>query len=152
MREHYVRSLSQLDPQGDEEVFVYSLGVRRDPTAPRKLPAFINDAAAVMTRADGSADENALAMFQKALLAYGYERGKEKLYASGPGFMNFHLLPRLFRERDLDRVRLSSFKSDRLPSMVSEVMYMLELRSAELTPKEERDVLSRLVQSAATSG
>lgn len=152
IREHYVRSLGQLDPQGAEEVFVYSLGVRRDPTAPRKLTAFIEDAAALITRTDGTPDEDALAHFHKALLAYGYERANEKLYAAGPGFMNFHLQPRLFRERDLDRVRLSSFKNDRLPSMVNEIMYLLELRSAELSVQDERVVLALLLQSAATSG
>lgn len=152
LREHYVGSLSQLDPQGDEEVFVYSLGVRIEPAAPRKLPTFVKDAEGVITRRDGSSDEDALARFQKTVRAYRYDPAKEKFYSSGPGFMNFHLPPRLFRERELDRVRLSSFKGEQLPTMASEVMCMLEIRANELSPGDERGVLVRLLESPPTAG
>jgi hypothetical protein len=152
VREHYVGSVSQLDPQGEEEVFVYSLGVRLDPTAPRKLPAFISDAQSLMNRSDGSPDEKTLALFQTCLQAYGYNPAKESLYNAGPGFMNFHLPPRVFRERELDRLRLSSFKSDTFPTMVTEVMYMLNIRADELTPASERAILVQLLTSAPTAG
>lgn len=147
IREHYVGSLSQLDPQGNEEVFVYSLGVRLDPTAPRKLPAFIADVQGLLTSSNGAPDEDALSTLSAAVRASGYNPAKEKLYNAGPGFMNFHLPPKLFREGELDRVRLASFKGEKLPSMVSEVMYMLEIRTNELSPKEERDVLVQLLTS-----
>ena len=90
MREHYVGSLGQLEPNGDEQVLVYSLGVKLDPTAPRKLPAFVADAEALMTKADGSPDEDARAWFESSLRAYGYDRANQRLYDAGPGFLNFH--------------------------------------------------------------
>ncbi|MBM3507149.1 MAG: PD-(D/E)XK motif protein [Alphaproteobacteria bacterium] len=152
VREHYVRSISQLDAQDGEEVFVWSLGIRRDPTAPRKLTSFIADASGMIVRADGSPDVDAIRSFDAGLRAYGYDPDKAKLYDAGPGFLNIHLPPRLFRERELDRVRLTSFKGDQPPSMVNEVMYMLEMRANELTPAEERSVLVQLLRSPATTG
>jgi hypothetical protein len=151
VREHYIGSVSQLDPQNGEEVYVCSLGVRLDPTAARKLPAFVEDVAALITKPDDSPDQDALESFFKALREYGYDDGHRKLYDAGPGFMGFHLPPKLFREADLDRVRLSSFKTDRFPRMVNEVMYLLQLQTEALAPAEEREVLTRLLTSPATT-
>lgn len=147
VREHYVGSLDQLDPQGEEEVFVYSIGVRMDPTAPRKLSAFVKDVLNHLILANGMPDLDSRALFIKALADYGYDIDKENLYNAAPGFMYFHLQPKLFREKDLDRLRLVSFKSDHVPSMVTNVMYLLEIKSSELSTSEEREIFVRLLSS-----
>jgi hypothetical protein len=150
-REHYIGSLSQLDPQEGEEVFLCSLGARIDPTAPRKLPAFVHDVQSLLRNRDGTPDHQASEKFTRALRAYGYDPAKQSLYEAGPGFMSFHLPPKLFREVDLDRVRLTSFKGDTLPTMVNEVMYLLQPHVEPLSPSEEREVLIRLLRSPASS-
>lgn len=145
-RVHYVGSLAQLEPIGDEKVYVYSVGVRLDASAPRKLPDFVQDIVQYLVCGDGSPDLDLIAEFYRDLREYGYEPAREGLYRSMPGFLNFHLLPRLYREAELDRVRLTSFKGDELPRMVREVSYRIELLAPELNSVEEKVVVRSLLQ------
>lgn len=136
-RIHHVGSLAQLEPQGGEAVYVFSVGAKLDPSAPRKLPDFVADVQGMLRLASGAPDAESIAKFHEGLRAYGYEPDREHLYRAVPGFLGFHLPPKLFGEASLDRVRLTSFKGDKLPSMVPEVMYDLSLGAGELSPAEE---------------
>jgi hypothetical protein len=144
-RQHHVHGLAQLEVQGDEEVLVFSLGAKLDQSAPRKLPDFVADVQALLIDGAGSPDEDLRARFRERLEAYGYVQEMEQVYRGGPGFLNFHLPPRMYREKDLDRVRVGSFKNDQLPSMVLDVSYILEIRAPELDDANEAKVLDRLL-------
>ena len=151
-RVHRVGSLAQLEPQGNEEVFVFSLGVKLDSSAPRKLPDYVADVFELLLLADGRPDGDLRRKFFDDLSLYGYDASRESLYRASPGFLNFHIAPKLFREHELDRLRLSSFKNDVLPSMVLDVSYKLEIRSEELEPTEEQFVLRRLLGISEAAG
>jgi Putative PD-(D/E)XK family member, (DUF4420) len=146
-RRHYIGSLDQLDPHGDESVYVFSLGARLDPTAPRKLPDVIAELRSLL-----DPEPLAVTLFDQAVEKYGYNPALESQYRSLPGVLNFHLPPKFFRVKDLDRLRATSFKGDRLPSMVSEVMYVLEITAPELHADEEEPLLRDLLSRSASSG
>lgn len=144
-RIHQVGSLAQLEPQGAEEVFLFSVGLKIDSSAPRKLPDYVSDVMELLVTSDGQPDFDLRAKLSDNLRLCGYEPERESLYRSCPGFLSFHLPPKLFREQELDRVRLTSFKGDRLPSMVVEVAYKLDVQSCELNTKQEKEVLRRML-------
>ncbi len=144
-RQHHVHGLAQLEAQGDEDVFVFSVGAKMDPSAPRKLPDFVADVMSLLIDAAGTPDPDLRLRFVEQLERYGYVSEMEQVYRGGSGFMNFHLPPRLFSEKTLDRLRLGSFKNDELPSMVLDVSYVLEIKAAELDDSAESSVLSKLL-------
>jgi len=144
-RVHQVGSLAQLEPQGNEDVFLFSLGIKLDSSAPKKLPDFVADVMDLLVLTEGGPDYDLQTKISEKLEIYGYQRGRESLYRSCPGFLSFHLQPKLFRERELDRVRLTSFKGDTLPTMVVDVSYRLDVRSPELSAIDEVDVLRKLL-------
>jgi len=144
-RVHQVGSLAQLDPQDSEKVFLFSLGVKLDSSAPKKLPDYVSDVMELLVTSDGEPDTYLRGKLSDNLRLYGYEPEQESLYRSCPGFLNFHLPPKLFREQELDRVRLTSFKGDTLPSMVRDVAYTLDVQSQELTPQEEREIFRSML-------
>lgn len=151
-RQHTVETLDQLDPQSDgEEVYVFSVGLKADPTAPKKLPHFVADVEAQLVRSDGSPDEAAIARFREQARAYGYDPAHEELYMAGPGYLRPHLVPALFREADLDRLRMTSFVGGSLPSMVVAVSYMLDIRSPEVPEVEAEKIYERLLMQPPTS-
>lgn len=144
-RRHHIHGLAQLEPQGDEKVFVFSVGAKLDFSAPRKLPDYVADVRALLVNASGAVDEDLNALFVDRLEAYGYREEHAQAYRAEPGVMNLHLRPAMFRETDLDRVRISSFKNDALPSMVLDVSYVLDIKATELDEASEAEVLSRLL-------
>ena len=149
-RLHHFGSIEQLDPQSPgEEVFLFSLGIRLDPSAPKKLPDYFTDVESGMVHASGERDEEAIQRFRGELLQYGYNPLHEALYRVQSGFAPPHLLPALFREQDLDRVRHTSFKGDKLPSMVVNVGYDLEVHGPGLNGETTDAVLTRLLISPA---
>jgi len=148
-RLHHFGSIDQLNPQSpDEEVFLFSLAMRLDHSAPKKLPDFFAEIEAGLVTTTGSRDEEAVDQFREQLLQYGYDPAYDSLYRTQPGFGPPHLPPTLYRERDLDRVRLTSFKGDRLPSMVVNVGYDLEVHGSGLSNDEADAVLKKLLLAA----
>jgi hypothetical protein len=145
-RLHHFGSIQQLDAQSpDEEVFLFSLAMRLDPSAPKKLPDYLAEVEAGLVTTTGAKDEEAVWQFREQLLRYGYDPAYESLYRSQPGFAPPHLPATLYRERDLERVRISSFKDNRLPSMVINVGYDLEVHGAGLSGDEADAVVKRLL-------
>jgi hypothetical protein len=149
-RLHHFGSIQQLDPQSaDEQVFLFSLGLRLDPSAPKKLPDFLADIEAGLVTKAGSPDDEAVSEFRACLKRYGYDSTLESFYRSQPGVAPPHLLPTLYRETELDRVRSTSFKGDMLPTMVVNVGYDLEVFGTGLSSEAEEEVLERLLRAAA---
>lgn len=144
-RIHQVGSLAQLEAQQGEEVFLFSLGIKVDSSAPKKLPDYVADVMGLLVTSEHQPDGDLQAQFERHLSAYGYDSGRESLYRACPGFLNFHLAPKLYRENQLDRVRISSFKGDALPSMVVDVSYRIDVQAPELSASEEKEVLRRLL-------
>ncbi|HUR24943.1 MAG TPA: PD-(D/E)XK motif protein [Candidatus Thermoplasmatota archaeon] len=149
LRIHHIQGLAQLEPQTPtERVFVYSIGIKIDPSAQRKLPDFVQDVSNALVRDDGSPDLEARAIFAAKAHEYGYVAESEPAYRMLPGFAKAHLPPALFREVDLDRLRSSSFVGGALPAMVPAVEYDLRLDAAPLSPQERDAVLLELLRGA----
>lgn len=145
-RLHHFGSIWQLDPQSaNEEVFLFSMAMRLDPSAPKKLPDYLAEVEAGLVTTAGATDEEAVSLFRQQLRHYGYDSACESLYRSQPGFAPPHLPATLYREQDLDRVRITSFKDDRLPSMVMNVRYDLEVCGAGLSGDDADAVMTRLL-------
>ena len=152
VRVHHVQGLGQLEPQtSTESVFVYSIGIKLDPSAQRKLPDFIQDVVNALVNDDGSPDVKAQEVFLAKALDYGYAPESEAAYRMLPGFAKAHLPPALFREADLDRLRLTSFVGGALPSMVPAVEYDLRLDVPPLPPNQRDEALLRLLREAPLS-
>lgn len=148
-RTHAV-AMEQLDPYTpDEKVYVYSVGIKTDPTAPKKLPDFIADVEQQLVSATGPKDAAAVAQFRAQLGEYGYDTNFEQAYRSLPGFAAPHLEPAFFAEPKLDRLKLESFKSNSLPSMVSAVRYDLTIGSNRVD--DEEAVLEALLANPPVS-
>ncbi len=146
VRQHYVGSIQQLDPQGaDESVYIYSVGIKTDSSAFKKLPDFIADVDALLVRPDGTPDSDAKLRFATQLRAYGYHAEHVGTYANGPGYLRPHLEPSLYDERDLDRVRLTSFVGSSLPTMVIGVSYLLDIRATPLSPEAADAVIELML-------
>lgn len=144
-RVHQIGSIAQLEPQGEEDVYVFSVGVKLDTSAPRKLPDVVTDVANLLKTFDDLSDAELQKKYEICLEKYGYQMGRESLYRAGPGFLNVHLAPRMFNEIDLERIRLTSFKNDSLPKMVLDVSYSLEMQAPELQKESEKAILDRLL-------
>lgn len=151
-RRHRISSIEQLEPHGDEVVFLYSVGVRLDASAPRKLPDIIREVRAMLTDSSGAPDSIAQHRFDEAVRRYGYDSAHEAQYRAAPGVLNFHLPPKVYLVADLDYLKMTSFKGDALPTMVTEVSYLLDVKSQELSTIQESAVFDKLVRSPATSG
>jgi hypothetical protein len=151
-RQHQVGSIEQLDPQSpSEELYIFSLGMRSDVTAPRKLPHFVDDVEAQLITMAGAPDPSAIALFQDQLKAYGYERARLAYYLNGPGYLKPHLAGALFPERDLERLRHDSFVGGQLPNMVIGVSYVLQVTSEPLADAVADQVFERLLRSPPVS-
>lgn len=148
-RQHSVGSLEQLEPQEEgEQVYVYSVGLRTDPSAPKKLCDFVGDVEAQLVTASGEPDQDCIALFREQLKRYGYDPSKEEVYRGAAGYMKPHLPGALFAEESLDRVRATSFKGDTLPSMVRAVSYTLELSGEPLTEEQGETILNSLLTAS----
>jgi hypothetical protein len=145
-RQHHIGSIDQIEPQGpNEEIFIFSVGIKSDYSAQKKLPHFIKDVEALLIDNDGNPCSAAITKFHTQLKEYGYNPIHEPLYLSGMGYSNPHLRPALFREIDLDRLKMTSFTGGKMPSMVSSISYVLNISSPELTPMQEKEVLTRIL-------
>lgn len=148
-RLHHFGSIGQLDPQvPGEDVYLFSLAMRRDQSAPKKLPDFFAEVEAGLLSADRG-DSDSVLEFRSRLGRYGYAAQYESLYRIEPGFAPPHLPAVFFREADLDRVRIDSFKGDRLPSMVVNVRYDLQVHGVGLQSAEADEVVRRLLRAPA---
>src|SRR5205807_507777 len=89
-RQHHVASLAQLEPQGGEEVYVFSMGAKLDPGAPKKLPDFVAEVSELLLTPSGQPDGDLRLQFGECLQLGGYNPERENLYRGALGFMNFH--------------------------------------------------------------
>lgn len=151
-RQHHISSIEQLDAQATtEEVYLFSFGVKSDPSAPKKLTDYVADVEAQLLTMDGKLDDEALAKFRSQLSGYGYDRAQERQYAAAPGYLKPHLAGALFRDSDLRRLRYSSFVDGKLPSMVTAVSYVVNVTSDPLSDEETEEVLRRLLTATTVS-
>ena len=149
-RTHHIASIDQLDPMSPgEQVYVYSVGIKSEPTVDRKLPTYVADCVSAIAGTPGRTVESAAVhSFYQKLESFGYQPQFGDLYRSEPGVMPNPLLPpKLFRASDLDRVRMSSFKWNRLPSMVTAVSYEINISAPPLGERDVDAVLLSLITS-----
>lgn len=85
--------------------------------------------------------------FHKQLLSYGYDVAEKERYDSQVGFMHPHLPPVLFADGDLDRVRINSFVDGKLPSMVTNVSFELNVTAEPLSRDATAAVYRSLLES-----
>jgi putative PD-(D/E)XK family protein DUF4420 len=145
-RLHQITSLNQLAPQEpDEEVYLFSVGIRQDPTAPRKLTHFISDVEALLIEKNGKPDIDALVAFREQLKKCGFEWGDSDLYERDAGFLAPHLMPAFFPETRLRRLSLSDFVGGKVPETVRSISYALEVTGDPLSDEEATAILDRLL-------
>lgn len=150
-RTHYIASIDQLEPTScSEQAYLYSVGIKSEPTNNRKLPTYVADAVNGVVDANGLPVTTAVQVLYEKLKSAGYESQFDDLYSSEPGLVPNPLMPpRLFRLDELDRVRISSFKGDQLPSMVTAVSYEINVSASPLTEHDMDSVLISLLTSPA---
>ncbi len=142
VRQHHVGSMQQLEPQAPgEAVYLYSIGLKSDPTAPKKLPHFVADVEALLVHPDGRPDIQSRKTFSAQLRTYGYLTEHSSIYLTAPGYLKPHLEPALFDQAELDIVRSRSFVNNTIPRMVVAISYVMEPRSEPLNPSETDDLL-----------
>jgi hypothetical protein len=138
-RIHSISSIEQLNPADvNETVYVYSIGVRHDYSAPRKLKHFVEDVEVLLTL-----DE--LQEFHNQLSHYGFDASHREIYDSQPGIAPFHLQPAFFAEHGMTRLRDESFVGGSPPDSVLSVAYKLLITSDPVPVQHEADILSRLL-------
>ena len=148
-RRHHVSSLDQLDTDDEtESVFIYSAGLRHDPSGPRSLTEYIEAIEAQLVTPSGDRLPTAADAFREKLGSAGYDDSHEGLYRSGPGILQSTTLPpRLFRVEDLGRLQTTSFKNDELPTGILSVSYELEITSEPLSRLEADQVLDSMLRT-----
>lgn len=138
-RIHLISSLDQLEPQNSaEDVFLYSIGVRHDYSAQRRLKHYISDVAVLLS-------DNELDMFYAHLKEYGYDPGRPELYDSEPGVLPFHLQPCFFHEPMMVRLRKASFVGGKPPDPVLSIAYRLLLTGEPVSAAAEEALMDRLL-------
>lgn len=145
--------MEQLDPsEPGEVVFLFSIGLKTDPTANRKLPDYIEDVECqLVAPSNGARDEQAIERFREQLHSYGYDSRLQSLYRASPGYPRPHLSPALFAVKDLDRLQASSFAGGRPPPTVSAVHYDLTITCPALSDLETTQVLRSLLMNPPSS-
>lgn len=147
-RLHHIGSLHQLDPlMPGEQCFLFSVGLRTDPTAPRKLNHIVDDVFEALVQLDGSPHLPARERLRTQLASYGYTDADRSVYARSHGFMAPHLPPVLFRESDLDRIRRTSFVDSELPGMVIDVSYELNVTAEPVVELERQRILELFLRA-----
>jgi len=149
-RLHHISSLDQLLPQDeDEEVFLFSVGIRQDATAPKKLTHFIAEIESLLVDPSGNSNIDALCDFRRKVSNYGFDHSLSDLYEREPGFLAPHLSPALFRGVALRALTASDFVGGRPPETVRSVSYSLEVMAEPLSEAETRVVIdAMLLQSS----
>jgi hypothetical protein len=150
-RQHQIGSIEQLEPQtSSEQLFVYSIGLKIDPSSSRKLPVYVDEVEQLLVSTAGLPLVDTVAHFHTQLRAWGYDAGRRALYGSEPGYLPAYEVPgSLFREEDLDRLRRESFVNAQLPTMVTGVSYMLNITCEALGKAAFEQALEQLLTSPA---
>ena len=147
-RLHPIGSLNQLLPQDEsEQVFLFSVGLRQDSTAPRKLTNYIADIEALLVTAIGEPDDSALADFHRKILSYGFDQSQRDLYDREPGFLAAHLTPAIFRGTELRQLTASDFVGGAPPETVRSVSYVLEVMASPLDELATTRVIDQILSS-----
>jgi hypothetical protein len=145
-RLHHIGSLDQLLPQSDtEEVFLFSVGIRQDSTAPKKIPQFIKELEALIVDQSGQSHVAARSLFAEKVSAYGYDNSLSEVYEREPGFLAPHLSPALFKGIELGALSAADFIGGSPPETVRSVSYQLEVMAQPLTDLEIATVLEKLL-------
>lgn len=146
-RLHHISSLDQLAPQeAGEVVYMYSVGIRQDPTAPRKLTNYVEDVETLLVDERGKADATALSQFRKGLASYGFDWALRGVYERQSGFLAPHLPPALFKAADLRALSESDFVDGKVPETVRSISYELEVVASPLSREESETVFDRILQ------
>lgn len=147
-RLHQISSLDQLAPQtSDEEVYLFSVGIRQDPTAPRKVTHYVADVEALLVDALGNSDKSALEYYRKQLRSYGFDWSHKEVYERTDGFLAPHLPPALFRETELRRLKLNDFIGGKIPETVRSIAYSLEVMAPAVEGDDSIRVLDCLLKN-----
>lgn len=145
-RLHRISSMDQLAPHSPSEtVFLYSIGIRRDASAPRKLAHFIEDVDALLVDQSGNPDNYAKDLFLQSLASYGLDRTRLRVYDAQPGYLAAHLTPALFRATELKYLTPNDFVGGHPPDTIHSISYALEVVAAPLSTAEVNLVLDRLL-------
>jgi len=145
-RLHHISSLDQLTAQTtDEKVFLFSVGIRQDATAPKKLTHFIADIENLLINASGNADVNALESFRSKVKEYGFDSSLSDLYEREPGFLAPHLPPSVFRSSELRALSTADFIGGGPPETVRSVSYALEVMADPLSDDGLLKVIDELL-------
>lgn len=151
-RLHQINDMHQLDPQDpSEKLYLYSIGLKFDPTGPIKLPTAIQNVVDQLVHADGSPHIEARSLFQAQLSRYGYREAHAEYYAASPGFLAPHLTGRLFSEAGLPRLRMSDFVGAELPTGVAQIGYVLRVEAEPLTDEAASYVFAELLKAPPSS-
>jgi hypothetical protein len=145
---HRIGSIEQLLPHGSEEVYLFSVGLRLDPSGPRPLSAYIADVRNQLVQADGKPDYELQELFAKKLKEYGYDQSLAPSYDRAYRFLAPHLTPQFFRAAALQPLAPSHFVHGGPPSHVTSISYDLTINSSPLTAAEEDIVFAALLRAA----
>jgi hypothetical protein len=145
-RLHHIGSIDQLTPQQQNEaVYLFSVGIRSDPSAPKRLPNFVLDIEALLVDQDGNPNHGALDMFRSQAATYGFAWSDQDLYERENGFLAPHLFPELFDTDDLNCLQLSHFVDGKIPETVRSISYVLEVAGTPLQASTANQVLDALL-------
>lgn len=145
-RIHRIGSMEQLLPQGNEEVYLFSVGLRLDPSGPRPLSAYVADVSNLLVQADGQPDYELQERFAQKLKEYGYDQALAPSYDRAYRFLAPHLAPHLFPAAGLAPLAPSHFAGGSPPGHVTSISYDLRVNSSPLTSAEEDAVLAALLR------
>ena len=148
-RLHHISSLDQLEPQQHgEQVFLFSVGLRQDPSAPKKLPHFVADAEALMTRDQGVPDAQLIAEFREKLLSYGFDwRDRDMYERQESGFLAPHFPAELFAAAQLHALSKRDFVAEKVPETVSGITYQLSVGGPPLEASVGQTICDRLLRA-----
>lgn len=145
-RLHHIGSIDQLVPQTrDESLYLFSIGVRRDPTAPKRLTHYVADIESLLVDEQGNPDPVAIATFRNQTSTYGFDWSDQDLYERENGFLAPHLAPELFDVSNLNYLTINHFVDGKIPETVRSVSYVLEVVGQPVISVELIHVLDRLL-------
>jgi hypothetical protein len=147
VRLHHIASLDQLLPHtGNERVFLFSVGIRRDLSAPKKLTSYVSDIESLLVDESGSPNCAAIEQFRKKLGKCGFVWADADLYERQEGFLAPHLPPELYTTEDLHPLTVNDFVNGAPPDTVRSISYALEVSASPLTVEEFTSVCDRMLR------
>lgn len=145
-RRHHISSLDQLTVEPNEQVFIYSVGLRHDASGSNHLTDYIDRVSQFLIGSDGHPLPGANNQFQEKLRGHGYYSSHRGNYISGDAIMlNTNLPPRLFSVQNLDRLSIDNFKEEELPPGIVNVSYDLEISSEPISDNEKFGIFDTLL-------